>query len=120
VDYDRFAATYAWSRSTLPWVLTPLARLAAGLPPGAAVLEIGCGTGNYLRLTLGRGGPYVAAGEAFRRAASGVRGLLQQHDPQHPAEDRRLVVRDAQAADRFDRPVEVEHESGEVPVREAV
>src|SRR5688572_4973048 len=48
-DYDEFAPTYAWSRWPLPWIVTPLAQVAATLPLGADVLEIGCGTGNYVR-----------------------------------------------------------------------
>jgi SAM-dependent methyltransferase len=52
-DYDSFAPTYAWARSAVPWVTEPLAEIAGSLPAGAAVLEIGCGTGNYIR-TLAR------------------------------------------------------------------
>ena len=47
-DYDEYAPTYAWARWAVPWVLQPLAQLAGVLPAGAAVLEIGCGTGNYI------------------------------------------------------------------------
>jgi SAM-dependent methyltransferase len=47
-DYDQYAPTYAWARWAVPWVVSPLARLAGGLAAGAAVLEIGCGTGNYI------------------------------------------------------------------------
>jgi SAM-dependent methyltransferase len=48
VDYDAYAPTYAWARRAVPWVLQPLVRLAAVLPAKASVLEIGCGTGNYI------------------------------------------------------------------------
>jgi SAM-dependent methyltransferase len=47
-DYDQYAATYAWARWAVPWVLEPLSRVASQLPPGSTVLEAGCGTGNYI------------------------------------------------------------------------
>lgn len=47
-DYDEYAPTYAWSRFAHPWLLEPLAAVAARLPSDTAVLEIGCGTGNYI------------------------------------------------------------------------
>lgn len=58
-DYDRYAATYAWARSAVPWVVAPLAGLVGGLPSRATVLEIGCGTGNYIH-ALARGRADVA------------------------------------------------------------
>ena len=48
-DYDEYAPTYAWARWAVRWVVSPLARIAHALPADAAVLEIGCGTGNYIR-----------------------------------------------------------------------
>jgi SAM-dependent methyltransferase len=48
-DYDEYAPTYAWARWAVPWVVSPLARIVDALPADAAVLEIGCGTGNYIR-----------------------------------------------------------------------
>jgi SAM-dependent methyltransferase len=48
-DYDQYAPTYAWARWAVPWVLDPLEKLLGGWPANAAVLEIGCGTGNYIR-----------------------------------------------------------------------
>ena len=54
-DYDEYAPTYAWARGAVPWVLQPLADSTRLLRVGAAVLEIGCGTGNYIRaLSEGR------------------------------------------------------------------
>ena len=47
-DYDRYAPTYAWARAAVPWVADPLAAIAATLAPQSTVLEIGCGTGNYI------------------------------------------------------------------------
>jgi ubiquinone/menaquinone biosynthesis C-methylase UbiE len=44
LDYDDLAADYARNRRVHPGVL---AALAEGIGPGSAVLEIGCGTGNY-------------------------------------------------------------------------
>ena len=48
-DYDEYAPTYAKVRSAVPWVVAPLAALIDPLTPGSTVLEIGCGTGNYIR-----------------------------------------------------------------------
>jgi SAM-dependent methyltransferase len=48
-DYDDYAPTYAWARSAVPWVLHPLERSLRSVRADAAVLEIGCGTGNYIR-----------------------------------------------------------------------
>lgn len=47
-DYDQYAPTYAWARSAVPWVLEPLARAVTNLPSASTVLEVGCGTGNYI------------------------------------------------------------------------
>jgi len=43
VDYDRDAGEYAQHRGTQPGVIAALVEVAAG-----QVLEVGCGTGNYL------------------------------------------------------------------------
>lgn len=48
MDYGAYAPTYATARWAVPWVLAPLAERVEGLRRGARVLEIGCGTGNYL------------------------------------------------------------------------
>jgi SAM-dependent methyltransferase len=53
-DYDAYAPTYAWTRWAVPWVVAPLARTLDRLPPGAAVLDIGCGTGNYVHALVER------------------------------------------------------------------
>jgi len=45
IDYDRIASEYDRHRRVNPEVLR---RLTAGLGPTAKVLEVGCGTGNYL------------------------------------------------------------------------
>ena len=48
MDYDAYAPTYSWARKAVPWVLEPLLRSCSTLSTGASVLEIGCGTGNYI------------------------------------------------------------------------
>jgi SAM-dependent methyltransferase len=45
INYNRMAAEYARHRRVHPVVLR---RLIGGLGPTASVLEVGCGTGNYL------------------------------------------------------------------------
>lgn len=45
IDYDRIAADYAQYRQVHPEVLR---RLVDGLEAGLHVLEVGCGTGNYI------------------------------------------------------------------------
>ena len=52
-DYDEYAPTYARARSAVPWVFQPLRRVAVRLPSKSAVLEIGCGTGNYIGALAG-------------------------------------------------------------------
>lgn len=56
MDYGAYAPTYATARFAVPWVLAPLAERVRGTRRGALVLEIGCGTGNYLE-ALGAGVP---------------------------------------------------------------
>ncbi len=48
MDYGAYAQTYATTRWAVPWVLAPLAEAVRSTRPGAGILEIGCGTGNYL------------------------------------------------------------------------
>lgn len=55
VDYDRAAAPYAAHRQTHPRVLEEL-RSRVRVRPGAALLEVGCGTGNYIAACLPAGG----------------------------------------------------------------
>jgi SAM-dependent methyltransferase len=47
LDYDTLAADYARHRRVHPGVLAALVA-GSGLTPDSAVLEVGCGTGNYL------------------------------------------------------------------------
>lgn len=53
MDYGAYAPTYATARWAVPWVLAPLADRARRTSSGARILEIGCGTGNYLEALAG-------------------------------------------------------------------
>jgi len=53
-DYDQYAPTYAWTRTAVPWVVEPLWRTTSRRPRDTAVLEVGCGTGNYIHALAGR------------------------------------------------------------------
>ena len=48
MNYDDYAAQYASTRWAVPWILSALDRRVDGLESGATVVEIGCGTGNYI------------------------------------------------------------------------
>ncbi|MBN1268407.1 MAG: methyltransferase domain-containing protein [Kiritimatiellae bacterium] len=48
LNYDDFAHQYASTRWALPWITAVLARQVGLLPPHATLVEIGCGTGNYI------------------------------------------------------------------------
>jgi len=48
MDYGSAAPYYAIHRWALPWKLDPLVAAAGARPEGAVILEIGCGTGDYL------------------------------------------------------------------------
>jgi ubiquinone/menaquinone biosynthesis C-methylase UbiE len=47
IDYDRFASEYARRRTIHPRVLESLVSIGR-INRGSAVLEVGCGTGNYI------------------------------------------------------------------------
>jgi hypothetical protein len=49
MDYSSAAGTYANHRWALPWKLAPLCAALAVLREPCEVLEVGCGTGDYLR-----------------------------------------------------------------------
>jgi SAM-dependent methyltransferase len=48
MNYDTYAEHYAYAREAVPWIVTPLVRAVRQLPAKATVVEIGCGTGNYI------------------------------------------------------------------------
>jgi ubiquinone/menaquinone biosynthesis C-methylase UbiE len=48
MEYDAVARVYAETRWALPWLLDPLKRVASQLLQDASILDIGCGTGDYL------------------------------------------------------------------------
>ena len=66
-DYDEFAPTYAWARSAVSWVVAPLSQLATRLASQSVVIEIGCGTGNYIRALAERRRDLVYAGMDISR-----------------------------------------------------
>jgi predicted TPR repeat methyltransferase len=49
MDYGSTAPAYAAHRWALPWKLQPLLDAITCLSDDSAVLEVGCGTGDYLR-----------------------------------------------------------------------
>lgn len=48
MNYDDYARQYASTRWAVPWITSVLARQVSLLPASATLLEIGCGTGNYI------------------------------------------------------------------------
>jgi SAM-dependent methyltransferase len=48
MDYDAYAPTYARARWAVPWLVSSLAAEVERVPTRSLVLEIGCGTGNYV------------------------------------------------------------------------
>jgi len=49
INYDVIAATYAQTRSAVPWVVAVLKKHVTALPTGSVIIELGCGTGNHIR-----------------------------------------------------------------------
>ncbi len=47
-NYDSYARQYAITRSAVEWILNPLIEEVKKLEKGNSVVEIGCGTGNYI------------------------------------------------------------------------
>jgi len=48
MNYDSFAQTYLRTRTAVNWILKPLLDEVTTLHPNSSILEIGCGTGNYI------------------------------------------------------------------------
>ena len=48
MDYDVYAEKYAQTRWALPWIANPLVSEAKHLPRQSTIVEIGCGTANYI------------------------------------------------------------------------
>ena len=74
--YDAHASVYAATRTAAPWVLEPLLAEIDRLPPRSRVLEVGCGTGNYIGALAARRPSFVFTGidrsrEMLRAAAGG-------------------------------------------------
>jgi SAM-dependent methyltransferase len=71
MDYGAYAPTYACVRFAVPWIMAPLEEEVGSTRPGARIVEIGCGTGNYVEAddtffaeigrVLADGGVFVAA-----------------------------------------------------------
>ena len=53
MDYDQYAQTYATTRWAVPWITAVLARQVERLSSAARIVEIGCGTGNYIMTLSG-------------------------------------------------------------------
>jgi SAM-dependent methyltransferase len=114
MDYDEFAPTYAWARQPHAWVLDPLVRFVRDLPANTAVLEIGCGTGNYVRalaescLALACVGLDLSAPMLREARASGSRVELVQGDAS-------VAFPFADQAFHFVFAVDVVHHIGDLP-----
>ena len=52
-NYDDYASEYAHTRHAFKWVLLPLIKEAESHTKGSTIVEIGCGTGNYI-ITLSK------------------------------------------------------------------
>jgi SAM-dependent methyltransferase len=89
IDFDAYAAEYGRSRSINPLVLQRLIE-RSGLQTGGAVLEVGCGTANYLRAiveitgAVGYGVDPSAGMLEVARSGPGSAGLtLEQATAEH-------------------------------------
>jgi len=47
-NYDDYASEYTHTRHAFQWVLDPLTKEAESQTKGSTIVEIGCGTGNYI------------------------------------------------------------------------
>jgi SAM-dependent methyltransferase len=47
-DYNPIALNYSKTRSSVQWVIEPLNNAVKDLPADSGILDIGCGTGNYI------------------------------------------------------------------------
>jgi ubiquinone/menaquinone biosynthesis C-methylase UbiE len=47
-NYDDYAKEYAHTRQVFQWVLDPLIKEVKGLSDNSTIIEVGCGTGNYI------------------------------------------------------------------------
>ncbi len=48
LDYNSYAPKYAYTRQAVDWILDPLISEVKTLQHNSTILEIGCGTGNYI------------------------------------------------------------------------
>ncbi len=48
MNYNGIASTYAQTRWAVPWIISPLSAAVSKLTKGASIIEVGCGTGNYI------------------------------------------------------------------------
>ncbi len=66
MDYDDYAESYAHTRWAVPWIVGPLIAEARRLQRDSTIVEIGCGTGNYV-IALSEALPHYAY-EGFDRS----------------------------------------------------
>lgn len=50
INYNAIATTYAQTRTAVPWVVDVLRKYIMNLPTGSIIVELGCGTGNHIRV----------------------------------------------------------------------
>lgn len=48
MNYDAFAPRYAHTRWAVPWIVDPLVTAAGVLAERSTIVDVGCGTGNYV------------------------------------------------------------------------